>query len=159
MYDKILLPTDGSELSLSAVHAGVQLAKKLNAEIVTIFVAPEYQYPIYVEVIPPSFPTEDEYRASMTKAGEIYLHAVEAAAEAANIRCSHVIVFSDAVAKEIVRAAENNQCDLIFIGSHGRSGWQQALLGSVTTKVLSTCQIPVLVHRAKREATHPADKK
>ena len=38
-------------------------------------------------------------------------------------------------------------CDLIFMGSHGRSGWGQLLLGSVTNKVLSHTTKPVLVHR------------
>lgn len=159
MYKKILIPTDGSTLANSAAVAGVDFAKQLGAEIVGIFVAPEYQYPIYVEVIPPSFPTEEEYRASMHKAGEIYLDAIREAAKTAGVKFSEVIVFSDAVAQEIVRTAQASNADLIFIGSHGRSGWQQALLGSVTTKVLSTCNIPVLVHRAKRESDPRAAKK
>jgi nucleotide-binding universal stress UspA family protein len=159
MYKKILIPTDGSALANSAGIAGVSFAKQLGAEIVGIFVAPEYQYPIYVEVIPPSFPTEEEYRASMHKVGEIYLDTIREAANAAGIKFSSVIVFSDAVAQEIVRTAQASNADLIFIGSHGRSGWQQALLGSVTAKVLSTCDIPVLVHRAKREGNPQADKK
>jgi nucleotide-binding universal stress UspA family protein len=43
--------------------------------------------------------------------------------------------------------AEERGCDLIFMGSHGRSGWGQILLGSVTNKVLSHTTKPVLVHR------------
>jgi nucleotide-binding universal stress UspA family protein len=53
---------------------------------------------------------------------------------------------------EIVRVAQETHCDLIFMGSHGRSGLGQLLLGSVTTRVLATCQIPVLVYRAKHSA-------
>jgi nucleotide-binding universal stress UspA family protein len=149
MYKKILIPTDGSDLSNSAAHAGIEFARQINAEVVGIFVAPEYQYPIYVEVIPPSFPTDEEYRLSMLKAGEQNLGTVRDAANAAGIKFSAVIMFSDAIAHEVVKTAEEHGCDLIFMGSHGRSGWGQALLGSVTTKVLSTCQIPVLIHRVK----------
>ena len=50
-----------------------------------------------------------------------------------------------------VDTAREEGCDLIFIGSHGRSGWGQLLLGSVTNKVLSHSKIPVLVHRLLKE--------
>ena len=159
MYQKILIPTDGSELSSATALAGVEFAKQNRIEIVSIFVAPEYQYPIYVEMIPPSYPTEEEYQASMRKAGEIHLGAIQQAAETAGVKFSGFTVFSDAIAQEIVRAAVDHGCDLIFMGSHGRSGWGQAILGSVTTKVLSTCQIPVLVHRLKKEPAQSTGKK
>lgn len=52
---------------------------------------------------------------------------------------------------KIVEVAQSHGCDLIFIGSHGRSGFGQLLLGSVTNKVLSHTRIPVLVHRLLKE--------
>jgi len=152
MYKKILIPTDGSEISKAAARAGVEFAQQLGAEVVGLFVAPEYQYPVFIEIIPPNFPSEDEYLASMRKLGEIHLHVISDAAQAAGVKSSGVTVFSDAAAREIVHTAEQQGCDLIFIGSHGRSGWGQALLGSTTTKVLSSCKIPVLVYRL---ATQP----
>ncbi|KDD48599.1 universal stress protein, partial [Bordetella bronchiseptica] len=42
-------------------------------------------------------------------------------------------------------------CDLIFIGSHGRSGLSRLLLGSVTAKVLSLAHTAVLVYRVKED--------
>jgi nucleotide-binding universal stress UspA family protein len=57
----------------------------------------------------------------------------------------------DATALKIVGIAEQEGCDLIFMGSHGRSGWGQILLGSVTNKVLSHTTRPVLVHRLIHE--------
>ena len=152
MYNKILIPTDGSPISNAAAHAGVAFAKQNQAEVTAIFVSPTYQYPIYVEMIPPNFPTEDEFKASMREAGEKYLAGIRREAEAAGVKFSGFTTFSDLPAKEIVHAAESAGCDLIFMGSHGRSGWGQALLGSVTSKVLSICQIPVLVYRIKKEA-------
>jgi len=152
MYKKILIPTDGSEISKAAARAGVEFAQQLGAEVVGLFVAPEYQYPVFIEIIPPNFPSEDEYLASMRKLGEIHLHVIADAAQAAGVKSSGITVFSDAAAHEIVHTAEQQGCDLIFIGSHGRSGWGQALLGSTTTKVLSSCKIPVLVYRL---ATQP----
>ena len=149
MYNKILLPTDGSELSNACVTAGIEFAKQLNAEIIAVFVASNYQYPIYVDIIPPNTPTEEEYQAAMTALGESYLEPLKNAAQQVGLKVTTVVQFNDSAAKEIVHTAQQYQCDLIFIGSHGRSGFGQLLLGSVTTKVLSMCQIPVLVHRVK----------
>lgn len=149
MYSKILLPTDGSELSNACVNAGIEFARQLNAGIVAVFVASNYQYPIYVDIIPPNTPTEADYQAAMRVLGESYLQPIREAAEKAGLGFQAVIQFNDSPAREIVHTAQQTGCDLIFMGSHGRSGLGQFLLGSVTTKVLSSCQIPVLVHRIK----------
>jgi nucleotide-binding universal stress UspA family protein len=159
MYKRILIPTDGSEISNGAARAGVEFAQQLGAEVIGLFVAQEYQYPVFIEIIPPNFPTEEEYLASMKKVGEHHLQVVADAAQAANVRFSGMTVFSDATAREIVHTAEQQNCDLIFIGSHGRSGWGQALLGSTTAKVLSSCQIPVLVYRLAKQAAASTEKK
>ena len=150
MYKKILIPTDGSDFSNSVALAGIEFAKQISAEIVGIFVAPEFQYPVYIEVLPPDYPGDQEYQESMRKAGETYLKIIQDAAQAAGLKFSSVVVFSDLTAQKIAHAAEELHCDLIFMGSHGRSGWGQLLLGSVTAKVLSKCEIPVLVHRIKK---------
>ncbi len=151
MYKKILIPTDGSDISNAAARAGVEFAQQLGAEVVGLFVAPEYQYPVFIEIIPPNFPSEDEYLASMRKLGDRHLQVIGDAARDAAVPFSGFTVFSDAPAREIVLAATQHASDLIFIGSHGRSGWGQALLGSTTTKVLSSCQIPVLVYRMAKQ--------
>jgi len=153
MYQKILIPTDGSDFSNTAAQAGVEFARQLNAEVMGIYVAPEYQYPIYVEIIPPSYPSEEEYMASMRQAGEKYLQTIQTAAQAAGLKFTGLIEFADTPAKNIAQAAQKNQCDLIFMGSHGRGGWGQLILGSVTAKVLSLCRIPVLVYRVEKSGT------
>jgi nucleotide-binding universal stress UspA family protein len=149
MYKRMLIPTDGSAFSRSVVLAGVEFASQIKAEVVGLFVAPEFQLPIYVEVLPPSYPSDKEYRESMQKAGERYLDVIKNPTEAAGLTFSGRIEFSDLTAKTIVHVAQESGCDLIFMGSHGRSGWGQLLLGSVTAKVMHNCEIPVLVHRIK----------
>ena len=149
MYKRILLPTDGSELSHACVSAGLEFAQQLQAEVVAVYVAGNYQYPLYVDILPPNGPTEEEYVAAMQTLAESYLQPVRVAAAEAGLAYQEVIQFNDSAAKEIVHSAQEYACDLIFMGSHGRSGLGQFLLGSVTTKVLSLCQIPVLVHRIK----------
>jgi nucleotide-binding universal stress UspA family protein len=147
MYRKILIPSDGSPLSLAAALAGVELAQRLSAEIISLYVAPQYQYPVYVELVPPDFPSEQEFEASMRRTGIEYLEPIKQAAINAGLHFRAMTAFSDAPARQIVDTAQHEGCDLIFMGSHGRSGWGQILLGSVTNKVLSSCAIAVLVHR------------
>lgn len=159
MYKKILIPTDGSDISKAAARAGVEFAQQLGAEVVGLFVSPEYQYPVFIEIIPPNFPSEDEYLVSMRKLGEIHLQVIADAAQEVGVKSSGITIFSDATAREIVHTAEQQGCDLIFIGSHGRSGWGQALLGSTTTKVLSSCKIPVLVYRLAKQPGDAGDTK
>jgi nucleotide-binding universal stress UspA family protein len=151
MYRKILITTDGSAVSNLTACAGVSFAEQMSAEILALYVAPEYQYPVYIEIIPPTYPSEAEYRAAMRQAGSEHLHSIEEAALKRGLSCSSVTAFSDHTAFKIVEVANQQHCDLIFMGSHGRSGWGQLLLGSVTNKVLSHSILPVLVHRLIRE--------
>jgi nucleotide-binding universal stress UspA family protein len=147
MYKRIVIPTDGSDLSRAAAQAGVAFAGEQSAEVLGIFVAPEFVNPIYVEMIPPS---EAEYKAALTRIGQAYLDEIRDDVLAAGLSFTGFIEFSDSPSHEIVALAEAHRCDLIFMGSHGHSGLGQLLLGSVTSKVLATCRIPVLVYRTPR---------
>ncbi|KQX96949.1 MULTISPECIES: universal stress protein [Massilia] len=151
MYQKILITTDGSSVSQHTACAGVKFARQMGAEVLALFVAPEYQYPVYVEIVPPAYPSEEEYVQQMKRLGEEYMGSIMRAAEGCGLKHACMTAFSDAAALKIVDVAEQQHCDLIFMGSHGRSGWGQLLLGSVTNKVLSHTTKPVLVHRLIRE--------
>lgn len=147
MYKKILITTDGSAVSRHTACAGVKFAHQMGADVLALFVAPAYQYPVYVEIIPPSYPIEEDYLAQMQRVGREHLASILAAAAQCGLRHEGMTAFSDTTAQKIVDVAEEQRCDLIFMGSHGRSGWGQLLLGSVTNKVLSHTTKPVLVHR------------
>lgn len=151
MFRKILISTDGSLVSQHTACAGVKFARQMGAEVLALFVAPAYQYPVYVEIIPPTYPSGEEYEAQMRRTGEDYMGRIMRSAEEAGLRHSCLTVFSDSTAHTITEVAESEHCDLIFMGSHGRSGWGQLLLGSVTNKVLAQTQKPVLVHRLINE--------
>ncbi|RJX30936.1 MAG: universal stress protein [Oxalobacter sp.] len=147
MYKKILVTTDGSEVSAAAAIKGVTFAKSIGAEVVGMFVAPEYQYPVYVEIIPPTYPSEQEYETTMKKAGEVHLKPIQEAAQSMGVKCTALTLFSDVPAQKIADAATENACDLIFMGSHGRTGLNKLLVGSVTARVLGLSRVPVLVDR------------
>jgi nucleotide-binding universal stress UspA family protein len=147
MYSKILITTDGSAVSRQTACAGVQFARQMGARVLALYVAPSYQYPVYAEIVPPSYPSEDDYTAQMERTGAEHTRDIVQAAREAGLACDALTAFADSAALKIVEVAEQQHCDLIFMGSHGRSGWGQLLLGSVTNKVLSHTTKPVLVHR------------
>lgn len=151
MYRKILITTDGSTVSQHTACAGVKFAQQMGAEVLSLFVAPAYQYPVYVEIVPPTYPSGDEYEVQMRRTGEEYMGRIMRAAAEAGLQHTCLTVFSDSPAQTITAVADEQRCDLIFMGSHGRSGWGHLLLGSVTNKVLAHTQKPVLVHRLIRE--------
>lgn len=63
------------------------------------------------------------------------------------VECSKVALISEEPYESIIEAANRNNCDLIFMASHGRRGLKALLLGSETQKVLTHSTIPVLIHR------------
>jgi nucleotide-binding universal stress UspA family protein len=151
MYRKILITSDGSAVSNHTACAGVAFAQQMGAEVLALYVALNYQYPVYVEIIPPSYPSQEDYIEQMRRLGQQHLAPILAAARACGLKHAGLTEFADSAANKIVEVAELNGCDLIFMGSHGRSGWGQLLLGSVTNKVLSHTLLPVLVHRLIKE--------
>ncbi len=151
MYQKILITTDGSAVSRHTACAGVDFARQMGAQVLVLYVAPTYQYPVYVEIVPPAYPSEDDYQDHMQRVGAGHTGEVVAAARKAGLACEAITAFAESAGIKIAEVAVQQHCDLIFIGSHGRSGWGQLLLGSVTNKVLSHTTKPVLVHRLIQE--------
>lgn len=155
MYQRILLPIDGSVLARHAALDGVELARCLGAEAIGLLVNDPYQliytYGAEMAVV---FPNQQAYEAEVRRSAERHLKAIADAAHGAGVAWKQMIVFASPAAQAIVAAAKRQKCDLIVIGSHGRGGIGQLLLGSVANKVLATCHIPVLVHRpgSKRAA-------
>ncbi|HEY8099771.1 MAG TPA: universal stress protein [Burkholderiaceae bacterium] len=151
MYKKILIPVDGSPLSEATALAAVEFAQQIAADAIGLFVAPDYQYSIYDELLPHRYATPEGHALSMQKSGEAYLGMIKRAAEKAGVNYFGVTKTSDSTAQTIVDTAREYQCDLIFMGSHGRSGLGKLLLGSVTSRVLALCDIPVFVYRLQNE--------
>jgi nucleotide-binding universal stress UspA family protein len=73
------------------------------------------------------------------------------AAEALGVQASTRIEFNGGPAQAIVALAKKENCSMIFMGSHGRSGLSKAFLGSVALKTLTLSEVPVMVDRPSRE--------
>lgn len=144
MFKKILVPTDGSELSAKAIEGAVEMAKRLGAKIVGVTVIEPYSYATLSEYRPESF---EDYEARMMKTARERLDKLEAAARAANVEVETLIAKSFSPYESIIDTATKTGCDVIFMASHGRRGLGAVLLGSETQKVLTHSKLPVMVYR------------
>ena len=146
-FDTLLVPTDGSALSIAAALKAVDFAKRLQARLVAFHSIPVYRYPVYVGGIPFEYPSEIDYETQCRAIADRYLDLVANAATAMGVPVSKRIEFNSATAQAIVEAARRENCSMIFMGSHGRGGLSRAFLGSVALKALTLAQIPVMVDR------------
>ncbi len=148
MYKHILIPTDGSPLSLKAVKAGAKLAKTLKAKVTALYVIPPYRPPtgseaiVYRELFSPQ-----RYEEEMRKHAGAAVAKVKRAVEAEKVACDGFSVVARTPWEGIIDMARTKKCDLIVMASHGRRGLAGVLLGSETTKVLTHSKTPVLVCR------------
>lgn len=149
MYKHILVPTDGSALSLKAAKQAAKLAKNLKARITALYVIAPFPADVVGEgyVLPRSAAAERLYRLATEKIAGQALKKVQAAAAGAKVRCEAVFVTDDAPWSGIIKAARGRKCDVIVMGSRGRGGLAGALLGSETHRVLTHSKTPVLVCR------------
>ena len=147
MFKRILIPTDGSAISRKAVKQGVAFAKSVGATVVGFFSPEDYRAIMYTEYMPATLLSQEEFEAQAKKAAEKQLAQVQKAAEAAAVRYESYWTISITPWEAIIEAARKKKCDLIFMGSHGRTGLAGLVLGSTTTKVLTHSKVPVLVTR------------
>jgi nucleotide-binding universal stress UspA family protein len=148
MYRHILVPTDGSPLSLKAAKTAAKLAKQMNARITALYAIEPYSPPAGADAIAFSIAyTAKEYEKGMREVAAKALARVQAAADAEEVRCDAISVVQMHAWEAIVNAAKQKKCDLIVMASHGRRGLAGLLLGSETQKVLTHSKTPVLVCR------------
>jgi nucleotide-binding universal stress UspA family protein len=138
MFQSILIPVDGSEHALKAVHTGVELASRLQARVYGLHVVPPLPAISYVAELIQS-------RDSYSDLARVYLDDISKRAAAAGVPCETEFVFDLRPYVAIVAAAAKHHCDLIVMASRGHQGFERVLLGSVTHKVMISCDVPVLV--------------
>lgn len=147
MFKHILVPTDGSQLSVETVKRAVGFAREAGARITFFYAKPEYPVAFYGEgaLIDPTTP--EKFAEMADQQAKDILLACEQEARAANVPSASLAVTSDIPYEAIITGASTAGCDLIFMASHGRRGFSGMLLGSETQKVLTHSKIPVLVYR------------
>lgn len=137
MFKRILVPTDGTATSMAAVDAAIGFAHGSGAQVLGLHVTPPR--PLYSDGLGTLAAPETEDRA-----GE-FLGYIERRAAQAGVAASVQARRADVPWEAIIDAARDRQCDLIVMGSRGRSPARALLLGSQTQAVLGHSAIPVMV--------------
>ena len=146
MYQKILIPTDGSDLCWKAAQEGIRFAKANDAKVVAFHAIPTTSYMLFPES-GPSDSIIDRFEKEADQRANLFVAKIIDHAQTAGIRAEAVCHKTDYVWKGIIETATAHSCDLIFMAYHGRRGLANLLLGSETMKVLTHSSIAVLVYR------------
>lgn len=145
MFRHILFPIDGEAPSVAATGPCVAFARDAGARLTVLHVtAPFHILSTHPEVLAD---TPDNYAAHSLARARDRLEAVAAEARAQKVVYETLTMEHEHPHMAIIEAARQRQCDLVAMASHGRSGLQAVLIGSVTQKVLAHCHLPVLVFR------------
>jgi nucleotide-binding universal stress UspA family protein len=144
VYKRILVATDGSELSQRAVQSALQLAKSFGVDLIAVRVMLS---PADIRL--GSFSLTELPAAvhqGLVQAADRDLDWVRQEAERAGVPCRALRVEAPQPWKGLIATAETEGCDLIVMARYGRHGWSDPLIGSETQKVLTHSKIDVLVH-------------
>jgi len=129
VFEKILVPTDGSEYADRAVEVALGLARELGTRVVALHVLDE-------KLILPLEVLEEE--------GQHILEEVRRRGEEMEVPVDEIILFGNP-RQDMAKIATKSGADLMIIGTHGRTGVEKLLLGSVAENALKTVEVPVML--------------
>ena len=151
MFERVLVPLDGSKVGEAALPVIEQLVDKLAAgtkvEVTLIGVITLLRHWVVVgEASAPVSYTEDELTIIKERVSD-YLTKTGDSLKKRGVTIK-TIVSSGNASDEILKAADEVKADLIAMSTHGRSGLRRLAFGSITDKVLHGAHVPVLMVRA-----------
>lgn len=146
MYDPILIPTDGSRQAMNAVEEGVRIAAETGATVHALYVIDEFEAKIV-----PITGAQDEKRAEYEAYAEEVTGEVAELAADAGVECV-TATETGVTHREIVEYVEEEDVEMVVMGSRGRSNLEEMLLGSTADNVIRAVDIPVtVVHKPPSE--------
>lgn len=145
-YRNIVIATDGSENTQRAISYGIEIAKLSGATVHALYVVDTSSF----SAIPMDAGWESMYEI-LRKEGEKAVFEVKERGEAAGVEVREILLEGHP-SSEIVDFAEDNNADLIVIGTLGKTGLDRFLMGSVAEKVIRSSKIPVLVVRSEEQS-------
>lgn len=145
MFEKILVPLDGSKLAETALESALHIARKQSGQLILLTV------PIYGQVMAPgpagySLMTPSQSPDILSEDAETYLDSIYRKITEPGIDVVTEVVGGD-IAGNIVDMAAAEEADLIIMTTHGYSGFTRWMMGSITERVLRSAPCPVLVIR------------
>lgn len=136
----LLLATDGSDFSEEAVRESISLAKTSGSKLTALTVVefnPEF------EALAPG------YIEKMESEAIAYINSIKERAEKEGVDCE-CLVERGTPYEVILNKAKEKHADMILMGSHGRTGIERLLMGSVTERVIGHAECDVLVAKSKK---------
>ena len=147
MFKHILIPTDGSPLSEKAIAAGIALAKESGARITGYHVLEAVPARLYAYPYRGEEEAIAEFEERRQEAARKHIDELARNARKQGVAFEPLVQTARTPYEGIVKAAQERDCDLILMSSHGRRGLARLAVGSVTDKVLQLSKVPVLVYR------------
>jgi nucleotide-binding universal stress UspA family protein len=144
MFQRILIPTDGSDITHKSVSAALSLAASVGARVYVLSVKEPFPYSAISEMQPTP---PQEFFEAQERIASSRVQEVAQLAETQGVVCETHTVEALHPWEAIIELAQQKACDLIVMASHGRRGVTALLLGSETQKVLTHSKVPVLVVR------------
>jgi nucleotide-binding universal stress UspA family protein len=145
MLKKILVAVDGTPCSENAACTAFAMARRMGARVVLTSV-----------VLKPNNPSEwawQHFVHQKTETGELLHRWARIGETGWEIAVDSILLEGEHVAEEIVKYADSEDFDYLLIGTHGRTGLEYSLLGSVAERVARLSSIPVMI--ARRKDTDP----
>jgi nucleotide-binding universal stress UspA family protein len=145
-YRNIVIATDGSEYSKRAISYGIELAKISGATVHALYVVDT------TSSISQSWTVgKGSIYEILKKEGEKAISEVKEREEASGVEVKEVLLEGHP-SNEIIDFAENNNIDLIVMGTLGKTGLDRFMMGSVAEKVVRGSKVPVLVVRGEEQS-------
>jgi nucleotide-binding universal stress UspA family protein len=129
MFERVMVPTDGSEFAARSEDIAIEIAKKFNSTLVVVHVIDD-------KLIYPFEVLEDE--------GKSILKKVREKAEKEELTIEEVLLVGSPT-HDMEKIVKKTESDLVVIGTHGKTGLEKLILGSVAESALKTVKAPVLL--------------
>jgi nucleotide-binding universal stress UspA family protein len=153
MYERILIPLDGSKVGEAALPEVENLLSKLapdtQVEVTLLQVISDITYDFLTDDEAAQLPYDQGDLQKIEQAARNYLEKVAIRLKEKGIQVK-IVVKEGHAAEEIVKSANSLNADLIAMSSHGRSGLRRWALGSITDKVIHESPISVLIVRSDK---------
>jgi nucleotide-binding universal stress UspA family protein len=146
MFSHILVPIDGSPISIKAARGAIALARQVGARLTIYHAIDPIPYGFSAKGAPEGDSVKKELERRARQAGEKFVGAVAQAAERAGVACRCVVEVAGPE-EGIIANVHKRKCDAILMAPNGLRGIKRLLLGSVTSRILAKADVPVIVYR------------
>lgn len=144
MIRHILVPVDGSPTSTAALHRALEFARAFGAEVTVLTTYDPYPY---LGAAAEYGTSQAQFLEDLRTEATTVVQAARSTVEDAGLKANSQVLEAHRAHEGILEVAESVRADLIVMGSHGRSGLDKLVMGSVTQRVLQHTRLPVLVVR------------